>query len=64
MLHHNKNTHEGVFDRLLKLVQQLGKSLHEISDEITAWRKILEVPYQEYLLGKPYELAAMLPAAG
>lgn len=47
----------------VKLVQQLGKSLHEISDEITTWRKVLEVPYQEYLLGRPYEVAAMLPTS-
>jgi hypothetical protein len=33
----------------LKLVQYLGNSLHEIRDEITRWREILEVPYQEYL---------------
>lgn len=30
------------------MVQQLGKSLHRISDEIARWRKILEVSYQEY----------------
>ena len=31
-----------------KLVQQVGKSLHLISDEIAGWRDILAVPYQEY----------------
>ena len=34
----------------IKLVQQVGKSLHPIADEIARWRKILEMPYQEYLL--------------
>lgn len=34
------------------MVQQLQKSLHEISDEIARWRDILAVPYQEYLLSK------------
>jgi hypothetical protein len=33
------------------LVQQVEKSLHQTSDEISRWRKILEVPYREYLLG-------------
>lgn len=42
----------GVFDRMTNLVQQVQKSLHSISGEIARWRKILEVPYQEYVLGK------------
>jgi hypothetical protein len=40
-----KNTPDGVFDRYTRLVQQLGKSLHLIRDEIVRWRKILEEPY-------------------
>jgi hypothetical protein len=34
------------------LVQQVGKSLHLIKDEMIRWRKILEEAYQEYLLSK------------
>ena len=34
------------------MVQQVGKNLHFIRDEIVRWRKILEVPYGEYLLSK------------
>jgi hypothetical protein len=34
------------------MVQQVGKSLHLIRDEIVRWRDILEVPYQEYLITK------------
>jgi len=33
-------------------VQQVQKSLHEISGEISRWRKILEMPYREYLLAQ------------
>jgi hypothetical protein len=33
-------------------VQQVGKSLHLIRDEIARWREILDVPYQEHLLSK------------
>jgi hypothetical protein len=34
-------------------MQQVQKSLHIISsDEIVRWRKVLEVPYREYLLSK------------
>jgi hypothetical protein len=33
------------------LVQHVGKSLHAIKEEIDRWRRILEVPYLEYLLG-------------
>ena len=32
------------------VVQQLGKNLHLIGDEIVRWRKILEVPYREFSL--------------
>jgi hypothetical protein len=35
---------------LTDVVQQVGKSLHEIRDEIARWRIILEVPHQEYSL--------------
>ncbi len=38
-------------DRFL-LLQQAGKSLHHIRDEITHWREILEIPYQESILRK------------
>jgi len=31
------------------LVQQVGKSLHLIRDEIARWRTMLEIPYREYL---------------
>ena len=34
------------------LLQQVQKRLHEISGEISRWWKILEVPYQEYVLSK------------
>lgn len=34
------------------MVQQVQKSFHPIRDEIARWRKLLEVPYQEYLLAK------------
>ena len=34
------------------MVHYCLKSLHQISDEIVRWREILDVPYQEYLLGK------------
>ena len=34
------------------LVQYLGESLQQISGEITRWREILAIPYQEYLLGR------------
>lgn len=34
------------------LVQQVGKSLHQIREEIARWRDILEVPYREFLLRK------------
>jgi hypothetical protein len=37
---------------LARLVQQVGKSLHQIRDEIARWRVILDVPYQDYLLSK------------
>lgn len=37
---------------LIYLVQQVGKCLHLIKGEVARWRKILEIPYQEYLLGK------------
>ncbi len=47
-----KGTFENVPHLLLFVVQQLGKNLHLISDEVARWRKILEVPYQEYLLNK------------
>jgi hypothetical protein len=33
-------------------LQQVGKSLHLIRAKIARWRKILNVPYQEYLLTK------------
>jgi hypothetical protein len=34
------------------LVQQLGKSLHEINDEIGRWRKVLDLPYQQHLAAR------------
>lgn len=34
------------------LVQQIDISFHSIGDEVSRWRRILEVPYQEYLLNK------------
>jgi len=34
------------------LVQQVGKSLHLIRDEVARWREILEIPYGEYLLSR------------
>ena len=34
------------------MVHQVSKSLNLISDEIARWRKILELPYQEYLLSR------------
>lgn len=34
------------------MVLQVGKSFQQIRDEITRWRDILTIPYQEYLLGK------------
>ena len=37
---------------ILYLVHQVGESLQLIRDEVARWRKILEVPYQEYLLSK------------
>ena len=33
-------------------MHHLGENLHFISDEIARWRRILEVPYQEYLLSR------------
>jgi len=38
------------------MVQRVGKSLHQITDEITRWREILAVPYQEYLQATKLEL--------
>lgn len=35
-----------------KLVQQVGTSLHPISEEIARWREVLDMPYQEYLSSK------------
>jgi len=37
---------------VLKLVRQVQKSFHEISGEISRWRKILDGPYREYVLCK------------
>lgn len=34
------------------MVQQVGKNLHSIRNEMAWWRKILEVPYKEHLLAK------------
>lgn len=34
------------------MVHQVGKSLHPIRDEIARWRKVLDIPYREYLLSK------------
>jgi hypothetical protein len=34
------------------MVQQVGKNLHQITDEIGRWRKVLGKPYREYLLGQ------------
>ena len=34
------------------MVQQVGKSLHLIWDEVVRWRKILDEPYGEYLLSR------------
>ncbi len=34
------------------MVQQVGKSLHQIREEIGRWREILEVPNQEHLRKK------------
>lgn len=39
-------------NRILKVGQQVGKSLHLISDEVVRWRALLEIPYQEHLVGK------------
>ena len=36
----------------VQVVQQVGKSLHQITDDIGRWRKILEKPYQEWTLGQ------------
>ena len=36
----------------VQVVQQVGKSLHQITDEIARWRKVLEKPYQEWLLAQ------------
>jgi hypothetical protein len=30
----------------------VGKSLHPIRDKIARWRKILDIPYGEYILDK------------
>jgi hypothetical protein len=35
-----------------RVVQQVGKSLHLIMDEIARWRKILDKPYLEYKLSR------------
>lgn len=34
------------------MVQQVSKSLHQITDEIVRWRNVLEKPYQEWLLNQ------------
>lgn len=33
----------------ITLVQYVGKNLHILREEISRWRIILEIPYQEYL---------------
>jgi len=43
----------GVFCGIAELVQHVLKSYHEISDEISRWRLLLEVSYQEYLRTYP-----------
>jgi DNA invertase Pin-like site-specific DNA recombinase len=36
----------------VQMVQQVGKSLHLIRDEVIRWRKVLKNPYQENLLNR------------
>jgi len=34
----------------VNMVQQAGKNLHLLREELARWRIILEIPYREYLL--------------
>jgi len=49
-MHFHSNTFWGGWMGFV--VQQVGKSLHLISDAIVRWRKILDEPHQEFLLSK------------